>query len=291
MVSCQPVTLSLAELTGKDDMMDDEPMVALYSGSTDTSVDGCHLSEDDMDSRASSKTTPNTAVKRVTWGPIEIATYTEDEIDDEELDEVADEVRPRFNSSSDDDTPTSSTTLLEPRSELSFGLLSATVPPPPGLITPTSLMLRNLPNDYSRDDLILMLDSEGFAALYDFVYLPIDFTSGMGLGYCFVNFVTNLHAAAARKIFSGFRSWNTKSAKVCEAQWSQTRQTLEEHINHFRNNSLMHPGIPDALKPVLFKDGKRVEFPEPTTRFLESDKLIKRCKKMGRKTGKNLCVA
>lgn len=38
----------------------------------------------------------------------------------------------------------------------------------------TTVMLRNVPNDYTRQMLLDMLDDEGFKALYDFVYLPID---------------------------------------------------------------------------------------------------------------------
>merc|ERR1719379_1114593 len=53
--------------------------------------------------------------------------------------------------------------------------------------TRTSLMLRNIPNDYSRDGFMRLLDMEGFRARYDFLYLPIDFQRKASLGYCFVN--------------------------------------------------------------------------------------------------------
>merc|ERR1740127_314551 len=51
----------------------------------------------------------------------------------------------------------------------------------------TTVMLRNLPNNYSRAMFLSMLDSEGFSGAYDFVYLPIDFCSRACLGYAFVN--------------------------------------------------------------------------------------------------------
>lgn len=178
-------------------------------------------------------------------------------------------------------------TLLNTQLAVPSGLLSSKLPPAPGLAAPTTLMFRNLPNDHSRDDMREMLDSEGFAALYDFLYLPMDFTSGMCLGYAFVNFVTNLDAVGARETFSGFRRWNVSCGKVCEVQWSQRQQGLQEHIDHFRNNSLMHPDIPDVLKPLLLKDGKCVEFPAPTERLTAPDRLIKRCKKLRRKARKS----
>ena len=39
----------------------------------------------------------------------------------------------------------------------------------------TTVMLRNLPNDYTREMLLALLDTQGFANSYDFVYMPIDF--------------------------------------------------------------------------------------------------------------------
>jgi len=38
-----------------------------------------------------------------------------------------------------------------------------------------NVMLRSLPNNYTRAMMQALLDKEGFAAKYDFLYLPIDF--------------------------------------------------------------------------------------------------------------------
>ena len=103
-------------------------------------------------------------------------------------------------------------------------------------------MLRNLPNDYSRDDAPLLtsrvsfefemqsleacsavnqqrvfvapcmescevvdlLTGQGFFSRFDFVYLPIDFKNSVGLGYAFINMVS---PGPRRKPISGrFRS-------------------------------------------------------------------------------------
>ena len=39
----------------------------------------------------------------------------------------------------------------------------------------TTVMLRNLPNNYSREMFLEMLDNQGLKGLYDFAYLPCDF--------------------------------------------------------------------------------------------------------------------
>ena len=51
------------------------------------------------------------------------------------------------------------------------------------------VMLRNLPNNYTRDMFLSLLDEEGLSELYDFVYLPMDFCRDANLGYAFVNLV------------------------------------------------------------------------------------------------------
>merc|ERR1719284_1518106 len=59
---------------------------------------------------------------------------------------------------------------------------------------PTTAMMRNIPPEYNRTKLLELVDSAGFAATYNLVYLPIDFRSEVNLGYCFINFVKHEEA-------------------------------------------------------------------------------------------------
>lgn len=131
----------------------------------------------------------------------------------------------------------------------------------------TTVVVRNLPNDYTREMLLDLLDSNGLARRYDFLYLPTDASSGAGLGYAFVNLVSADDALRARERLEGFRQWAVPSGKVCSVGWSLPRQGLEANVKRYRNSPLMHPSVPDAFKPAVFADGQRIPFPWPTRKL------------------------
>lgn len=128
----------------------------------------------------------------------------------------------------------------------------------------TTLMLRNLPNDYTRAMLLQLLDTQGYLGHYDFVYLPMDFKTGCSLGYAFINMVTPEDAERLMKHFTGFSNWAMPSRKVAEVTWSSPNQGLAVHIDRYRNSNIMHSSVSDDFKPVLFQQGVRVPFPNPT---------------------------
>jgi RNA recognition motif-containing protein len=136
----------------------------------------------------------------------------------------------------------------------------------------TTLMLRNIPNDYTRAMLTSLLDEEGFACQYNFLYLPIDFQTGAGIGYAFVNLISSAEAERFLQHFSGFSGWSIPSRKVAEVAWSNPNQGLSVHVERYRNSTVMHPSVPDEYKPVLLQDGFRVHFPLPT-RAIRSPQL------------------
>lgn len=128
----------------------------------------------------------------------------------------------------------------------------------------TTVMLRNLPNNYSRAMLLTMLDDEGFAGQYNFLYLPMDFQSRACLGYAFVNLVDPSVVPRFWSTFLGYSKWVLPSKKVCGVSWSGPHQGLEAHVERYRNSPVMHATVPDEYKPVVFQGCVRVEFPPPT---------------------------
>lgn len=134
-------------------------------------------------------------------------------------------------------------------------------------LTRTTVMMRNLPNNLDREQLVQLMDEEGFQGCYNLVYLPMDFKSKAGLGYAFIDFKGNCDAERFFQSFQGYNKWPLASDKVCDISWSVALQGIDEHMKRYRNSPVMHESVPDQFRPLLFKDGKRVPFPEPTKRI------------------------
>eukprot|EP00397_Hematodinium_sp_SG-2012_P034763 GEMP01037312.1.p1 GENE.GEMP01037312.1~~GEMP01037312.1.p1 ORF type:complete len:429 (-),score=83.29 GEMP01037312.1:418-1704(-) len=131
----------------------------------------------------------------------------------------------------------------------------------------TTVMLRNIPNKYTRQMLIHILNKR-FAGQYDFMYLPIDFKNKCNVGYGFINFRTpetchlfirHFHGIEVRKSLPGFNS-----KKVCEVTPARV-QGLIDNVRRLQNSPVMgqlkdHP----EWLPVLFDaNGNCEPFPCP----------------------------
>lgn len=142
-------------------------------------------------------------------------------------------------------------------------------------LTKTTCMMRNLPNFYTRERLLLLLDNFGFAGKYNFLYVPMDFNSDVNLGYAFINMMTPEDAVELQNCFQGFTDWVVADnattfsdcTKVCEVVWSDSLQGLTAHVERYRNSPVMHESVADSSRPLLFVDGQRVPFPAPTKKI------------------------
>jgi hypothetical protein len=149
------------------------------------------------------------------------------------------------------------------------------IAPPPGLGPPgqhtqhkATIMMRNIPVDYTRSMLLTLLDEQGFSKYcYDMVYLPTDFGTGKSFGYAFIHFVSTAEAERFTEHFRAFNDWAIPSEQDCEVDWSNTHQDLSEHIARYQNSPVMHESVPDEHKPILFDNGERVQFPAPTKKL------------------------
>jgi len=138
----------------------------------------------------------------------------------------------------------------------------------------TTVQLRHVPASFSRAMLVSLLDAQGFKALYDFVYLPMSFSTKESLGYAFINFVQAEDAARFRDLMEipgppGLeREKLDSSAPDSNTSWS-VWQGLAENTRRYRNSPVMGKGVPDDFKPILLSEGKRVAFPRPTKKVKE----------------------
>jgi len=128
----------------------------------------------------------------------------------------------------------------------------------------TTVMLRNVPYNCSRDAVVKMMDEVGLRGLYNFIYLPIDFRSRSGFGYAFINMVSFEAAEKFFSRFNGFSNWPMRSQKIAEVTWSEPSQGLHVHVERYRNSPVMHDAVPDEFKPAMYENGIRVAFPGPT---------------------------
>lgn len=136
----------------------------------------------------------------------------------------------------------------------------------------TTVMVQNIPNDYSRTNFTDVLDGRGFATLYDFAYVPHDFNrkSKSNLGYAFVN-ATSHDAAKRMKVeLTGHggpeNPWkkSSGSGKIVEVKWAHPVQGLTDYISQYQNSPVMHDQVPDEYKPAIFQNGARMPFPAAT---------------------------
>lgn len=128
----------------------------------------------------------------------------------------------------------------------------------------TAVMLRNLPQSYTRDLLLETLDTHGFCGKYDFVYMPVAFGLHYAFGYALINLVTYADAVAFKSFFEGFSQWLVESPKVAEVEWSKSQQGKDQLVERYRDSPVMHEDVIDDFKPIIFADGRRVDFPLPT---------------------------
>jgi RNA recognition motif-containing protein len=114
--------------------------------------------------------------------------------------------------------------------EVSRAISQASTPTPMGI---TTVMLRNIPNKYTRSGLLTALVERGFDPAggdCNNLYLPMDAGSGCNLGYAFLNFTTHERALAFMQQFDGVRLPSAGSRKVCSVVWAN-KQGLFQHSN------------------------------------------------------------
>jgi len=127
-----------------------------------------------------------------------------------------------------------------------------------GVVT---VMMRQVPRQYSQLMLLKEVNQRGFQGLYDFLYLPFDLKKGINVGYGFVSFVHPQHALEFRKAFEGtyldsHSHSNTRGKPVHVHPASL--QGYEANCSHFMTTKTGQKQDPQ-FSPLFFPQGQPVD--------------------------------
>jgi len=131
----------------------------------------------------------------------------------------------------------------------------------------TTVMLRNIPNKYTREMLVRQLEQD-FKAQFDFLYLPIDFKNQCNVGYAFINFrcmkasrmfVEQYNGVDVCKCLPGLNS-----KKVTEVTPARV-QGFEDNVQRLRNSPVMRELMshPEWMPLIFDEHGAQLDFPHP----------------------------
>jgi len=133
----------------------------------------------------------------------------------------------------------------------------------------TTVMLRNIPNKYTREMLVKELRVQGFTGKYDFLYIPTDFANDANPGYAFVNFRTNESRISFEKKFDGRSVQEVlpafKSTKICDVKRAK-HQGLQENVDRLRTSDELMGRLavrPDCTPLMFDDDGNLLHFETP----------------------------
>jgi hypothetical protein len=113
-----------------------------------------------------------------------------------------------------------------------------------------TVQIRDIPCNYSKEQMMKLIDSKGFAGSYDYFYLPVDFKKGSNPGYAYVNFVSVAKAKECFAEFDGFWEWpEGGSKKTCKVCWGRV-QGYEKNVRKWTNSQW-----DEKYKPTIFNKG------------------------------------
>jgi len=128
-----------------------------------------------------------------------------------------------------------------------------------------TVLLKGIPSVYTTLSVLELLDAQGFAGKYTFVYVPVDFARGSGLGYAVVSMASHESALDLMHALEGFSQWASEDDNdTCAVSWNEPHQGLDALIERYRNSPVMHPSVAPAHRPAVFHGGRRAQFPPPT---------------------------
>ena len=140
----------------------------------------------------------------------------------------------------------------------------------------STLMLRNIPNKFTRDELLHVVSDRLEPGEFDFFYLPSDFRSGCNFGYAFINLTSEKSVDRFYSIFHKLPLCKRGAPKSCQVGFARI-QSLNENIVRLMNSPIMgasdlfDPAAIEAAMPLLFDNqGNALPFPRLPANILNA---------------------
>jgi len=125
----------------------------------------------------------------------------------------------------------------------------------PFCVAPTTLILSDLPNDLLQEDLVEILDKEGFSGFYDFLYLPMDSEFNCNMGHAIVNLTQHGYGLSLSALVHGRSSWCGTPSSPCKVSWSISLQGVEQLLEHYQVHVACRGDVPSDMRPTWFSSG------------------------------------
>merc|ERR1712129_488785 len=112
----------------------------------------------------------------------------------------------------------------------------------------TTLMIRNIPNAYTRSMFVSESETLGFTGQYNFLYLPIDKGTEWNVGYAFVNFLDPEVATRCAEVMTGyvFSCYNHGSGKLTQVSVAHI-QGLKKNLAYYNKTAVRRFGTSGPL--------------------------------------------
>eukprot|EP00421_Protoceratium_reticulatum_P053126 CAMPEP_0168504174 /NCGR_PEP_ID=MMETSP0228-20121227/76234_1 /TAXON_ID=133427 /ORGANISM="Protoceratium reticulatum, Strain CCCM 535 (=CCMP 1889)" /LENGTH=295 /DNA_ID=CAMNT_0008521251 /DNA_START=24 /DNA_END=908 /DNA_ORIENTATION=- len=124
----------------------------------------------------------------------------------------------------------------------------------------TTVMLRNIPNRYTAEEVLAEMLAVGFDGTFDFFYLPIDFNTKRNRGYSFINFRKPDDAHRFVTAFHNLRLTRYATQKILEVSPALT-QGFEANVAQYVRKDAQRIQNP-WFRPMIFEAPREGAAPE-----------------------------
>jgi len=114
----------------------------------------------------------------------------------------------------------------------------------------TTVMLRNIPNRYTQEDLLEEMNGKGFHAAFDYFHLVMDMRTKRNKGFAFLNFRSPVLARQIHAEFNGFHLQRYKSQKVLEVALAEVQGLHANAISYLNAHGDRVQNV--WFKPIIF---------------------------------------